>query len=647
MRGTVSDLVVLSGFVVNDSGSEILLRDENNQSLFVSARLPRQQQCEDGARMKRRCVPLRGDHNLLTPDTHTLSGVRLHPVIQVRLEGVSSHSGHLSESSSSELAVGSTRRRPAVSPTRRLRFEDETETEAESRYLERQWQRRRAGQRGTGVLVSKPDLNLYINSRAEVGLHGAQYDVDRQHRGQTPAAGAGGVWVAGQCDSCGKILGGGVNLNLCLKPPVPDDRGQGLFRPQLNLRTEPIRETYIGSVTPGEIRSPRGGGVSGCVSNMQVRRSTNQVELNGNQAMPTTDLPINPYAPDPLTTPIFRCPSSSSSPSLLMSQSVRLSSTKAGQDLNQDQEEQGRAAAAKPHRELRSGAELKERSPCVEEGGCVDFRMTNSSSSSERSSDTTAESRAPLTLESSSDGQVKQPTRAELHSADTSPPEHFSSRDESSRLSLRRLFSTVTLNRTRTGSLDRLSNRPRPLASESTPPGPAPPNLLRKYPSVQSLNVGSPFLQLRKLSSVQSFGSEQKKKKDRSADYKPAADRFLQRCLSVEDVGSPCSLRSVGRVLQVGSDGTFLLELSRPTNQTYGFVISRGRGRPDTGVYVEDMMDSSTEKLYAGLLSVGDEILEVNGEKVACLSLDQVTHLLTQSTCATVRVLRHQRTIPR
>ena len=59
------------------------------------------------------------------------------------------------------------------------------------------------------------------------------------------------------------------------------------------------------------------------------------------------------------------------------------------------------------------------------------------------------------------------------------------------------------------------------------------------------------------------------------------------------------------------------------------------------------MVDSSTEKLYAGLLSVGDEILEVNGEKVACLSLDQVTHLLTQNASATVRVLRHLRMIPR
>lgn len=45
-------------------------------------------------------------------------------------------------------------------------------------------------------------------------------------------------------------------------------------------------------------------------------------------------------------------------------------------------------------------------------------------------------------------------------------------------------------------------------------------------------------------------------------------------------------------------------------------------------------MDSSTKMKYAGLLAIGDEILEVNGEKVASLSLDQVTHLLTRNTSA-------------
>ncbi|XP_049910106.1 uncharacterized protein si:dkey-121a11.3 [Epinephelus moara] len=561
--------------------------------------------------MKRRCVPLRADHDLLTPDTDTLSGVRLHPVHQVRLEGVTSLSGHLSDSSSSESAVRVSKRCPVASPTRRLRFEDETETEAESRYLERQQQRRRGVQRGTEVLVSKPDLNHYINGRAgpRYGPQGAGHVVDRWQRGRKP------LDRAGQCNTCHS------GLNLCLCPPVPQERGRTLYRPCLNLHTEPIRETYIGSVTP-----MGGGDGAGCDTNDQVRRRTNEVELNGNQmtipqVTPTTDLPINPYAPDQMTAPSFKCQPSPSPPpvtSAMMSQSIKLNGTTS---------EQETPAAPPPNTELRPGPELKGRK----------------SSSSE----TTAESQAPPTSDSAGYGQDRQPMRAELHRDDMSLPEHVLCRDQPSRLSLRRLLSNVSLSRTRTASLDRLNSRPRPSVSDPAPWGPRmSSSLLKKTPSVQSLSVGSPFLQFRKSSSVQNFVSEQKKKMDRSADYRPSAEQFLQRCLTIEDIGRPSSVRSVGRVLQVYSDGTFLLEISRPKSQTFGFIISRGRGRPDSGVYVDDMVDSSTEKLYAGLLAVGDEILEVNGEKVACLNLDQVTHLLTQNTSTTVRMLRHWRTPP-
>ncbi|XP_042271815.1 uncharacterized protein LOC121900014 isoform X3 [Thunnus maccoyii] len=529
--------------------------------------------------MKRRCVPLKADHNLLTPDTHTLLGVRFRPVIQVRSEAVASLSGHLSDSSNSESTVGSTRRRSAASPTRRLRFEDETETEAECRYLERQRQRRQAGKQALGVLVSKPDLNLYVNSGA--GLQGPRHIVDRQH--------GGGTVGEGQCDSCGTVLEGGVNLNLHLHPTplVPDNAEQSLYWPHLNLRTEPIKETYIGSVTLTD--SSRGGGGAQGVPNMQVRRRTNQVELNGNQALHTTELPINPYA-DPLVTPTIKHtsvlslatsrPSSSSPPPVTSaggSQNTRLNGTTPGQSMNQNQEERGIPAAAKPHKELPSGGDTK-KSPCVAP------TMKNSSSS-----ETAVESQTPPTSESSSEGHVRQPMTVQLHSDLTALPEQFGSRDKLSRLSLRNLFSSVTLSRTRTSSLDRLTIRPRPTAYDSTPCDSTPcgptPSDPRKSSSLLSVQ-GSPFLQLRKSSSVQSFVSEQKKKKDRSADYRPADERYLQRSLSVEDVGCPGSLRSVGRLLHVRPDGTFLLELSRPQNQTYGFMISRG----SKGVYVEDVL---------------------------------------------------------
>lgn len=223
----------------------------------------------------------------------------------------------------SKPAVGLTRRQLAASPTRRLRFEDETEKEAESRYLERQWQKIHVGQQGSGVLLSKPDLNLYINDKAGM-VH-----IDKQLRGRTAVRGAS------QGHTCERGLGGGVNIWL--------DKGWSLNRHHINLRTEPIRETYIGSVTSWE----RGGGYT--------HEKGKSVELNGaqvtlHQAMPTTGLPINPYSPP--------C--------------MGLSSTH----------------PPKPNRDNRLGPEPKERRVCKKTEG-LNNMMTNSSS--ERTSETTGE----------------------------------------------------------------------------------------------------------------------------------------------------------------------------------------------------------------------------------------------------------------
>lgn len=66
----------------------------------------------------------------------------------------------------------------------------------------------------------------------------------------------------------------------------------------------------------------------------------------------------------------------------------------------------------------------------------------------------------------------------------------FCSGDESSHLSLRRLFSNIRLSRTRTGSLDQLRLNPHPPVSNPSPPGNGKTSsLLKKSPSVQSLSV--------------------------------------------------------------------------------------------------------------------------------------------------------------
>lgn len=224
------------------------------------------------------------------------------------------------------------------------------------------------------------------------------------------------------------------------------------------------------------------------------------------------------------------------------------------------------------------------------------------------------------------------------------------------RFSLRQLFSGLRgpgarLRGRRSCSLDHLSSQtltPQPPTALTQVPQTTPrPGPLPRTSSLQSFSLGAPLAQLRKSSSIQSLTSGQKKS-DRSAAYSPASPapcRPLQRALSVEDVGAPSGMRWVGRVSQAFPDGSLMLELQRPPAGPYGFLVSRGRGRRDSGVYVEEM-DSSVEKLYAGLLGAGDEILEVNGEKVSALCLDAVTRLLTQNTSASVRVLRNRQPTP-
>lgn len=56
-----------------------------------------------------------------------------------------------------------------------------------------------------------------------------------------------------------------------------------------------------------------------------------------------------------------------------------------------------------------------------------------------------------------------------------------------------------------------------------------------------------------------------------------------RRSLSVEDIGAPGLPRTVGRVVEVFPDGTSQLELQRPPHGSFGFLLTSGHGRPDTG----------------------------------------------------------------
>ncbi|KAJ7993254.1 hypothetical protein DPEC_G00270540 [Dallia pectoralis] len=691
------------GFIaLNDSDwdSGISLQDsEHSQRVFVSSEelllSPRHEQAKrllEGARMKARSFPLKADHTILplqrdhpeqlstfgaSPNRAPLAGKEVASVSSLRVAAVTTPSGNLSDSSSGDSAYGPR----GQSPTR-VRFEDESEKDAEVRYLERLRQRRMAGERAQGLLISKPNLFSYVNGRRDTdqgngtvteqgcyqegssiwhqkGRMAQEVDLNSASEGRFQATAAQEVLNL-QCHSCKTFLEDGNPAPNChpkqstLSGPssllnneekVP--RRADPSESSRTVRTELIKETYIGMVTPGEVADSSRmmtswageTDTSGSVQAMKVRRRNSRVDQDKGVS-----------------------PSPQIEHSIRVNYGVEVGSLRLTSNM-------GTVASS-----IRPASLPKTSSPPVGKMGNPEPEAPveqNHSGMEELS----LEGSNVITLPpycSVGDVRVRGPMRVEHQREDSPSPTLRVGTQEDQRqgrpkLSLRRFFSAFGLNgvgklgKGRSSSMEQLSVQPRvlPPASPGTGTTSSPvssperpeSSQLRKAPSLQSLRMGSPFMQLRKASSVQNVQSW--KKGDRSSAYKPgdaprspALSRGLQRALSVEDVGGPSGMRSVGRVAQAFSDGTFLLELSRPPDGPFGFLISRGKGRPDSGVYVEEMCDSSTEKLYAGLLGVGDELLEVNGEKVAGLSLDLVTRLMTQGGVTSVRVLRHRRLPP-
>ncbi|XP_067271917.1 uncharacterized protein KIAA1614 [Pseudorasbora parva] len=751
-----------------DSGIS-LQGSEHSQRAFVLGDdlplSPRHEQAKrllERARMKARSNPLKADHTILpvqrdNPELLSWVGVPLHQAPLAGKEGVVVVSGNLSDSSSGD-SVGGTRRRHGQSPTR-VRFEDESEKDAEVRYQERLRQRRRAGERAQGLLVSKPTLSSYINGQAEAGNGSKDSIFWKAKAKKSLLNGKGPETVNRQCNSCGTFLNEphdpSLNSNT-LSVPNGEVEGKKVpcwvapTLPNRLVRIEQIKETYIGTspaivhsdgthCSPSDNVSSRGTfqKLKKKVRKLESKQEPlyanglrvatppdcNKLTPNGTQMCLSNGvaLPLNPYATDLLGQRIPATCSPTSSKGLvapplppkgeppssnlpqptppplqpkksalkssskdrsngrrtvtLMSSPeyhlVHLDSTEAG-GIVQEQAISGlgfwedRSALVTPGPLLRTSPVLCARNlPIQGEERSTDVEPHKTTG--QQGSDATSSS-AESTQTHLNDGHVRGPIRP-VHQRATSP--NFSQagsdveqREGRPKLSLRRFFSAMGLNsvgllgKGRSSSMDQLSLHPKPNSNQTLRPtspstSPSPTHRhhhqLKKAPSLQSIRLGSPFLQLRRSSSAQNLEIP-KKIADRSSAYtpgeqpcSPVTTRGLQRALSVEDVGRPSAVRPVGRVAQAFPDGTILLELSRPPNGPFGFLISRGKGRPDSGVYVEEMGDSNMEKLYAGLLGVGDEILEVNGEKVAGLSMDLVTRLMTQNSTASIRVLRHRR----
>ncbi|XP_072199877.1 uncharacterized protein KIAA1614 homolog isoform X2 [Excalfactoria chinensis] len=643
------------------------------QELELSPRHEQAKQLLQRARMKARTNPLRASHDLLLLPTAAQPrepGGTPRPGVGTR-EAEGPAGGSLSDSSSGESGCREPRRPRGASPSR-VRFEDESARDAEVRYLERLRHRRLLG-------------SALERSGGE----------PRGHPGDGPVKSrAADIPAGGKCRACGSLLGAAVPAEGspaargrertgpgAAAQPEPKARPLGpggsplwILPSRQRIHTEKIKETYIGSVARGDEadsalestdtsdgcrtdseeprprsphprghREPRARGHRGPRTPTQKEKGASAAggsgtlcpppagtaggqdgghsgEAAGSREPPApSSRPAGPSQPPSTTKTCSQVPCRTSVPASSCPE------PDAGSTLSQPKSAGQRRGPCGPV--WLPGSPLR----ALSTNNCNNTHGQGWGSRSQGPGAQHGDTSRTAKAQHDGNATPGEPARA---------PSRKGSGDAASS-GLKRLLCSLShstkqrLGRFRCYSMEQL-------------PGPAPNGpSVKRSPSLQALV--SPFRQPQKAASVQSLHNLLGRAPRASAYLLPQpgdGDRKAasgpRHSLSVEDIGAPDRPRTVGRVVEVFPDGTSLLEIQRPPHGSFGFQVTSGHGRPDTGVYVQEMEDAGTAKLYAGLLAVGDEILQVNGAAVSGLGLPRIRELLLQADSLALRVLRQR-----
>lgn len=140
-------------------------------------------------------------------------------------------------------------------------------------------------------------------------------------------------------------------------------------------------------------------------------------------------------------------------------------------------------------------------------------------------------------------------------------------------------------------------------------------------------------------SSKKALKFSKKKQNQKSLHITEHTKTWYDNCTAVS---KPTAGKSLGKVLGVSHDFggmAYQVELNRPGNGLYGFFIQKGYKQYRHGVFVSRIMDSTSAKFLAGLLTPGDEILEINGFHTQTKAVSEVHDIMAHSDKLTLTVL--------
>ncbi|TKS79874.1 hypothetical protein D9C73_013895 [Collichthys lucidus] len=602
---------------------------------------------------------------------------------------------------------GSRSKRYGCSPTR-VRFEDESEKEAESRYLDRVKQRGRPGMPKTKSKGSNTDSSSSGSEKGKshrsVSMPPSQKQEDVVVRSEPTTVIREIIVLVKKCEACGSVVREPQPASSSSDPQntepqhpgnpedvrdwVPPNKPEASTRPKA-----PLTVTFAGAFVLGKNKQSRTGWKSSGFGKLRRRSRKGESRLesghgpygpswahrrNSNRVHLSRAVSFAPGSPINLEPCLLEASGGlkeSPAPALPIKSALKSSSrnrSAAGQSTVQFQitSNQGGEGGSQ-HSALLDSPEARRESPVTLIQGtpatsspvpCIRPSTLRYSPARHNSDlpaaeiwDTTPDGQG-LSGDLGSVPECRPAlrglgmSRAEDLRAELLRAEHLKAEalweensdgsrklDGRPKLFLRRFFSSIGLNSVgrlvkggRSSSMEQLSiPTASRISSTSSSPTRRPQPTIQRTPSLQTLHTVSKHFSM-------PCGVYFRTGRPGSPQLE------LHRALS-EDILTSRIARPVGRVTHAFPDGTLLLELVRPPNGPFGFVISRGKGRPDTGVYVEKVGEAGGEGPYVGLLGIGDEILQVNGEAVAGLSLEQVTRLMTRESTASLRIMPARR----
>ena len=106
----------------------------------------------------------------------------------------------------------------------------------------------------------------------------------------------------------------------------------------------------------------------------------------------------------------------------------------------------------------------------------------------------------------------------------------------------------------------------------------------------------------------------------------------------LELISHPSRPRTIGRMVDTHAGRHHIVELHKPPSGRYGIYISEGSAFR-RGIFISRFAEGVAAKFYIGLLSPGDEIVEVNGQPICDKSLDYVYNMLASLDSVLLMIL--------